>query len=128
MFWGAGRWHCRFGGSGEHVLTYRGDPASSRDSADGARRLSKGVPEHIRGIREVLEMKGEQLQPGAIGRRGDWGVRCCLYKSKWSFLRRTVMESRVCLRDEVGLTCSDHPINRHCAFLPGYSEAALTIS
>jgi len=34
-------------------ISDRGDPASSRDSADGARRLSKGVPEHIRGIREV---------------------------------------------------------------------------
>lgn len=77
-----GRWSMGLSirGSEEHVLTYRGDPASSRDSADGARRLSKGVPEHIRGIREVLEMKGEQLQPGAIGRRGDWGVRCCLYR------------------------------------------------
>jgi hypothetical protein len=30
-------------------------------------------------------MKGEQLQPGAIGRRGDWGVRCCLLQEQMEF-------------------------------------------
>jgi hypothetical protein len=59
-------------------ISDRGDPASSRDSADGARRLSEGVPEHIKRGTGGLEMKGEQLQLGAIGGRGDWGVRCCL--------------------------------------------------
>lgn len=65
-------------GSREQETTYRGDSASSRDGADGASRLSEGVPEHIKRGMGGLEMKGEQLQQGAIGGRGDWGVRCCL--------------------------------------------------
>ena len=65
-----------------------------------------------------------QLEGGEIG-----DEVLPLQSSKWRFFeRRTVMESRVCLREKVGPNWSDRPMRVDCAVLPGFPEAALTIS
>jgi len=88
-----------------------------------------------RAFRNILEVYGRfgderrAIAAGCNWEEGRLGSAVLpLQESKWRFLRRMVMESRVCLRDRVGFSCSDSPITIQCAVLPGYSEAALTIS
>jgi hypothetical protein len=70
--------------------THGCDSASSRHSADSARRLAKSVAEHADGGDWRSKMKEKQLQQRAIGERGDWGCDAALCV-------RANFGSRVCL-------------------------------
>ena len=51
-------------GSGGGSWTHYGDSARGGDGADGARALSKGVPEHLVEVSDVTGVGGKQLQAG----------------------------------------------------------------
>lgn len=114
--------------SGLGSNTYRGDSASSRDGADGARRLSESVPEHIK-----RGTGGFGDERRAIATRCNWregrlgSVVLPLQESKWRFLREDSDGEQSLSEGESGLSWSNRPIRAHCAVLPGTPEAALTI-